>query len=116
MPLKLRAYSGRENGLMIIGSAAELNQLGTQLLGASDPHPGPVIPNWPATVASPAVTGPYSNVKDFQLSFHVSESDELPPSLKITRRGAPPLFILIVSVCALVGVVALLGEIIALVL
>jgi hypothetical protein len=111
MPLKLRAYSGRENGLMIIGSAAELKQLGTQLLAASDALPHPAVPNWPATAASPSVTGPYSNVRDFQLTFHVSESDELPDSLKIMRRGAPPLFILIVSVCALAGVVALLAEI-----
>jgi hypothetical protein len=116
MPLTLRAYSGRENGLMIIGSAAELKQLGAKLLAASDARPHPAIPDWPATVANPSVTGPYSNVKDFQLSFHLAESDEPPTSLQLVRRGAPPLFIAIVVLCTLVGVVTLIGKTIALVL
>lgn len=69
VPLFLRAYSGRENGLMVIGTADELHRLGQQLLAVGQ---FPVQEgNWPAEVAHPMVVGPYRDAPDFQLSFHV---------------------------------------------
>jgi hypothetical protein len=76
--LILRIYHGREYGMMVIGTAEALGQLGTQLQAASSARENPRIPDWPTVVADPEVTGPYLREKNFKLSFHVLREAQLP--------------------------------------
>ena len=69
-PLWLHVYSGRENGLMIVGDHATLKRLGQQLQAAA-PLNEPVARGWPPVVARPQVVGPYKDLRGFGLSFHL---------------------------------------------
>jgi hypothetical protein len=101
--LILRAYGGRESGLMIIGSAEALARLGTQLQAAGSVEAGALLPDWPPQVAGPKVSGPYLNDPGFQLSFHVLLTPQLPSSLRLLRRGLPRPLSLAIALLALIG-------------
>jgi hypothetical protein len=101
--LILRAYHGRENGLMIIGNAEALNRLGAQLQAASDAQENSLIPDWPPLIANPEVSSPYLNGPDFKLSFHVMRRPTVPPSLPLIRRSPPGALVLIFGILALIG-------------
>lgn len=103
-PLLLRMYSGRENGLMVIGTPDELRRLGQQLI-AVDQFPVKEA-NWSAEVAHPIVVSPYVDAPDFQLSFHVAGEAPIPASLPLVRRnphGAVKLSALVLAVIGLVS-------------
>jgi len=109
--LRLRAYHGRENGLMIIGSVAALEKLGAQLLTASQRAADPRAPNWPPIVASPNVEGPYLNEPQFKLSFNVTRSTQLPESLSRIRRSPPLALLAPIGILALVGIAAIVEKV-----
>jgi hypothetical protein len=101
-PLWLHAYSGRENGLMIVGTKDALHALGAQLLTATET---PARESWPPPVATPQTVGPYAKVKNFSLSFHLEGSAPLAqvaPHRPSRARG-----LLYTAVAALAGVGAL---------
>ena len=99
----LRAYEGRESGIMIIGTEEALERLGTQLLSAAKAPTSAVVPDWPAQVANPTVSGPYIDEHGFKLSFHVLRSSQLPKSLPLRHRGPPTLLLLAIGALALIG-------------
>jgi hypothetical protein len=103
-PLLLRAYSGREDGLMIIGTPDELRRLGQQLIAVDQfsVKEG----NWPAEVAHPMVVSPYVDAPDFQLSFHVAGAVTVPASLPLVRRSPHGAVTLVALVLALIGLVS----------
>lgn len=103
-PLLLRAYSGRENGLMVIGTAGELHRLGQQLLAVGQ---FPVREgSWPAEVAHPMVIGPYRDAPNFQLSFHVAGEEPMPKSLPLVRRSPRGAITVGTLVLALIGLLS----------
>lgn len=88
---------------MIIGSAEALERLGAQLQLAASAQVNPLLPDWPSAVARPSVSGPYVNVSDFDLSFHVLRSQQLPRGLRLLRRGPPLALSLTITALALIG-------------
>jgi hypothetical protein len=105
--LILRVYHGRENGLMVIGSADVLAQLGTQLQAAAVAHGNTRPPDWPPMISSPTVSGPYLDEPSFKLSFHVLPAAGVPKSLPSRRRGIPIALSLAFGALALIGAAAL---------
>ena len=105
-PLWLHAYAGRENGLMVVCSAEALKTLGTQLQAAGDFVSKP-SKDWPAEVAHPLVAGPYRDVPDFQLTFHLVGDAPLSTAAPHIRRTMPAPLFLVVAACAVVGAVTI---------
>jgi|SRR4051812_34061942 hypothetical protein len=103
--LWLHAYSGRENGLMIIGTPAALKNLGQRLVEASNPEAITEATSWPRAIVAPDVVGPYKDVSAFGLSFHLQGTEPLEKVAPFTRRTVwSPLFVL-VTLFAIVGLV-----------
>ncbi|MBS0372288.1 MAG: hypothetical protein JSS57_24160 [Proteobacteria bacterium] len=103
-PLLLHIYSGRENGLMVVGDRSSLKALGQQLVVAADvDSPAPSAQGWPMEIAHPEVVGPYKDVSGFALSFHLEGALLANDVLPLTRRGLPTPLFLAVAVCATVG-------------
>jgi hypothetical protein len=101
-PLWLHAYSGRENGLMVIGDRDAMQALGRQLLDEKFTNEL-TASGWPPQIACPAVVGPYGDVHDFKLSFHIKGDRELEEIVPIRRRVLRLPMIVGFSVCAIVG-------------
>lgn len=74
--MRMHRYRGRENGLMIIGSAEELRELGRTLLKVENGLPDGASPEWPERVAVLAV----DCAQDFLITFHLdnAKSDKPP--------------------------------------
>ena len=104
--LWLHMYSGKENGLMVIGSPAAMRTLGQQLVAATE-NPAPASENWPQEIASPHIVGPYSDAGDFKLSFHFAGSAPLSEVVPICRRNLHPSVFLAITACTLVGAVTI---------
>jgi hypothetical protein len=103
--LWLHAYSGRENGLMIIGTPAAIKSLGQRLVEASNPEAITEATSWPRAIVAPDVVGPYKDVRGFGLSFHLQGAEPLDKVAPFTRRRLwLPLFVL-VALLAIVGLV-----------
>lgn len=105
-PLWLHAYSGRENGLMVVGSAEALKTLGAQLQAAGELVSKP-SKDWPPEVAHPLVDGPYKDVPDFQLTFHLVGDATLSTAAPHIRRNMPTPLFLVIAACAVVGAVTI---------
>lgn len=109
-PLRLHAYSGREHGLMVVGSRLSLKTLGQQLIAAADAEPAsPPSRDWPVEVARPTVVGPYVDIPEFRLSFHLEGESPAADVLPLRRSGPPTVLLIAVAVCAAVGLVTLVG-------
>ena len=103
-PLWLHAYSGRENGLMVVGNRPSLKALGQQLVAAADAEAASLsAQGWPARVAYPEVVGPYKDIPNFSLSFHLEGPSPAAEVLPLRRRGLPTSLFIAVAVCAAVG-------------
>ncbi len=112
--LWLHAYSGRENGLMIVGTRSSLKALGQQLVAAADAEPSSSsTANWPIEVSHPAVAGPYKDVPDFALSFHLEGSSPASEVLPLRRRNLPAPLFLAVAICAMVGLITIFRWVVA---
>lgn len=103
--LWLHAYSGREHGLMIIGTPASMKDLAQQLLKACNQEPVTQTTPWPPAIATPSVVGPYKDIRHFGLSFHLHGSEPLEKVAPFTRRTLwTPVFFL-VALFAVIGAV-----------
>jgi hypothetical protein len=105
-PLWLHAYSGRENGLMIVGDAAALEALGRQLQAAV-PLDERTAPGWPRVVARPEVLGPYKDLRGFKLSFHIKGDSPVESLLPLRRRALRVPVLLLIAACAITGAVTI---------
>jgi hypothetical protein len=101
-PLWLHAYSGRETGLMVIGDLDSMRALGQQLLEGM-PIDGVTAQGWPPQIACPTVVGPYGDVRNFRLSFHLRGNRPLEEVVPIPRRAFRLQLIEAFGVCAIVG-------------
>jgi hypothetical protein len=105
--IHLHAYAGRENGLMIIGSATALGELGQQLQAVASFEPVASTTNWPREVAVLNCESPYQDRPDYRVSFHV-QHEPLPTTLQRQSRQAPStVALLVVLTLALVGILSL---------
>jgi hypothetical protein len=105
--IHLHAYAGRENGLMVIGSAAALGELGQQLQAVASFEPVVPATNWPREVAVLNCESPYSDRPDYRVSFHVQYAP-IPPTLqRKSRQGPSAVVFLVLLPLALVGIVSL---------
>jgi hypothetical protein len=93
--------------LMIIGNRTSMSELAKQLQAAVDAQSAEQLPNWPPVVASPDVDGPYKDVPDFKLSFHLLGKTPLDQIAPLRRRSPPGLFLVAIVVCALAGAVSI---------
>lgn len=100
--LKLHAYSGRENGLMVVGDVDALKALGAQLL-AVDATSSHSSSQFPPVVARPETTGPYIDVDGFQLTFHLDVGQPMKGNGIQARRNMHPWLLLACAVCTIVG-------------
>jgi hypothetical protein len=105
--LYLHEYSGKENGLMVIGTSETLKALGLQLIAAGDVPRKTFIDGWPASVADPTTIGPYRNGSDYQLSFHIAGSTPLSEILPLSRRGPHALFTISVAILSIIGIITI---------
>ena len=103
-PLWLHAYSGKENGLMVVGSPSAMRALGQQLVTAADDSTA-VTERWPKEIASPSFVGPYRDVPDFQLSFHLKGTAPLDEIAPLRRRNVRAPVFLAVAACTIIGAV-----------
>ena len=112
--LWLHAYSGRENGLMVIGDRQALEALGNQLVAAAKAELSPSSSHkWPVEVAHPSVAGPYKDVADFTLSFHLEGLLSAKEILPLRRRNLPAPFFITIAAFALIGFFAALRWVVA---
>ena len=75
--MRIHRYSGKENGLMIMGSIEELQSLGQALMNAGSAKSAYVPPEkWPVHVASFIPAG---KDKYFNVSFHVDTAENGKP-------------------------------------
>jgi hypothetical protein len=104
---QLHAYSGRENGLMIIGDAEALKTLGQELQKAATYQPPANSENWPQQVAVLSTSSPYADREDYQVSIHL-QTAPLPEVLRKRSRSAPSTAVfLAITFLALVGAISL---------
>jgi hypothetical protein len=106
--LQIRAYSGRENGLMIVGDRAALASLGRQLVEAVPIRTSAnLVGGWPPEVAAPTAVGPYRDLHAFRLSFHLTGTAPLDSLLPLRRRTLRAPLWIIIGICAVTGVVTI---------
>ena len=105
--LWLHAYSGRENGLMVVGTAAALRSLARQLLTGVESASNAKVGAFPLSVATPKVVGPYKDIPGFTLSFHLPGSVPLGQAIPLRRRSLVLPLLILVTFCTIIGVVAI---------
>jgi hypothetical protein len=87
--MRLVRYGGKENGLMVIGSASELRRLGEALLSIPDEAPDLSSERWPPVVAEAFIEAD----QDYKLSFNLDTVAGDIPKSNFPRRwpfGWPP--------------------------
>jgi hypothetical protein len=88
--------------MMIVGTKDALRQLGRQLLEAADSEDiGSEA--WPREVAKPGVLGPYKDIPDFKLSFHLAPSNELAKTLPMKRHAPHVAVFLFIAAFTIIG-------------
>ena len=104
--LHIHAYTGRENGIMIIGTKDELGQFAVDLQRSLEIEPKSTTPGFPHHVLAVSGESPFSD-RDYPITFHV-RTEPLLAELKKRPRYEPsaPVF-LGIAFLALVGLVSL---------
>lgn len=88
---------------MVVGTAESLKALGSQLMAAGE-FPVTSLTDFPPEVARPLTCGPYKDIPDFQLTFHLMGNAPLSAMVPHSRRNMPAAVFVVIAVCALVGV------------
>jgi len=107
--LKLFAYSGKENGLMIVGSREELQDLASKLQAATAQEVGASVKEWPHEIVfyDPQI-GPYKDQHDWRLSFHIEGTVPAEQIVPLQRSAnMPSVIVASTLVLAFVGLVAI---------
>ncbi|AXQ30461.1 hypothetical protein D0B54_18040 [Solimonas sp. K1W22B-7] len=110
--LWLHAYSGKEHGLMVVGNPVSLRALGEALIAAADAGTQAQAGAYPLQVVRPSVIGPYTDIPDFTLSFHLQGAEPLHKVVPLGRRGPTTLVFVSVGLCGLVGLYSIASEIV----
>lgn len=112
-PLKLFAYSGKENGLMVVGSRAALQDLASRLQDATAQEANVPDKGWPAEIVfyDPRI-GPYKDQNDWRLSFHIE--GPVPAEQKVPLQRSPSLpnmLVMVTIVLAFIGLAFMVREV-----
>ena len=93
---------------MVAGDRASIKALGEQLPVAAG---GEAINDGkgkrPIKISHPFTVGPYKDVPDFALTFHLEGQGPLAEILPLRRRDLPPLVCVAVAVLAAVGAISI---------
>jgi hypothetical protein len=76
MAFRIHHYDAKEHGLMIIGTASDLRELGERLLNECRDAPEAEEVEWPRHVAGVVV----SNAFDYSVSFHLETRNQAQPA------------------------------------
>jgi hypothetical protein len=109
-PLNLYVCPGRESGLMIVGSSETLRALVAQLSAALD-SAGPAVDRRPREILTPLTTSPYTDTKDFKLSFHLEGILPSREVIRRVRRASPPLARIVLAVVMVMTILSLIEAI-----
>ena len=101
---QLRAYTGKETGLMVIGTANDYRALADQLVQAAETADNPAA-TFPPLIHTLSAIGPYTDRTDFELSFHLTGPATLEEAMPLTRASLPTWIFLGVAVLSLLGAV-----------
>jgi hypothetical protein len=108
-PLKLFANTGRDPGLMVVGSREAMAELSLQLSSAIAAQPVSSSAEWPPELVSATIhVGPYIESQHWRVSFHVEGSVPSEQKALVCRGGPPVWFSLTTLALAVVGAFALL--------
>jgi hypothetical protein len=101
--LKAFAYTGRENGLMVVGSAEALQSLAAEIQARAVAPQEPQVERWPHQVASTELeVGPFRGSQDWRLSFHVEGVTPAEVAVPLQARGpARPLVVAVLALAAI---------------
>jgi len=92
---------------MIVGDEAALKSLGQQLILASDSDAeASSDKQWPVLIASPEVAGPYQDVRDFSLSFHLGNASSCQKLLPVSRRSIPVALFVPLTIFSAIGLIS----------
>lgn len=80
--MRLVRYAGKEDGLMVIGNASELRQLGAALLALPEDVPNLSSERWPRLVVEVGVDA----TQDYKLSFSLDTTAGDIPKTNFPRR------------------------------
>jgi len=69
--MRIHQFSGKENGMMVIGKASEIRNFGKLLIEATSNLPEKEAVEWPPLVAELGFT----NARSYSLSFHLETAD-----------------------------------------
>jgi hypothetical protein len=105
--LHLYAYSGRENGLMLIGDAEALEKLGQEILASTAAHPSSSGDNWPRQIAVLNKSSPYVDCQDYQVSIHLQTSPLPQTLIRKCSRGVSTGAFWAITFLALAGAISL---------
>ena len=75
MTIRIHEYSGKENGMMIIGTASDIKNLGHRLIDSCNELPEKENVEWPRSLESLEI----SNIPNYSLSFHLETINETNP-------------------------------------
>jgi len=107
--VKLFLFTGRESGLMVVGSRSALQALATTLTESLAAAPGEPSPSsWPAQVAVASVErGPFRDSKYWQLSLHLEGAAPAEQVVPLHASGRRWWLDLLIFALAIVGLVSL---------
>ena len=96
--IRVHQYSGKEKGIMVIGSAAALNKLGQELISGTERQPELVEKEWPKMIASREL----GTAPDYTISFNIETTrGNIPPTKKESEILKTAFFVF-----AIIGVLA----------
>ena len=81
--MRMHHYRGRENGLMVIGSASELKALGQMLVSFTESSPELSPEDWPPRISN----APLDQKSNFALSFHLETVSGAKPKTNFPSAG-----------------------------
>jgi hypothetical protein len=101
--LKAFAYTGRENGVMVVGSVEALQSLAAVIQAHAVATQEPKVERWPHHVASSELeVGPFRDSQHWRLSFHVEGAT--PAEMVVPLQASGPAGPLVVAVLALAAI------------
>ena len=96
--IRVHQYSGKEKGIMVIGTATALSELGQELVNKTEKQPELAEEEWPKLVASRELGA----APDYTISFHIeTKRGNIPQTKKEPEIVKTTFFIF-----AIIGVVA----------
>jgi hypothetical protein len=106
-PLKVFAYTRRENGLMVVGTREAMQELAAKLQAGTMQAAAPSTKEWPAEIAATSLQlGPYRGSQNWHLSFHIEGTVPAEKVVPLRRNGPPGALVVCILALALISCVS----------